>query len=401
MLGSGLSEGQWVTLGCEEVEDVGAAVEYLRSSGRVSTLGLWGRSMGAVTALLYSQRDPSIAGMVLDSPFSRLTDLMMEIVAEQRLPVPRPLAKLALAAMRRSVSKRAGFDITKVSPVDAVSQSFIPALFGHATGDTFIRISHAETLHSAYAGDKNLIRFEGDHNSRRPEFFYNSVSIFWHNTLQLEHLLEPAVPPQTPAGAPSSRAGVGIPLAPPPRALQPPPQRAALTDADQQLAGSPGAGDLARVPSSGVAAASPSLPSGVDGGAAEGGEDVALTGTTRRSAPWEPRMWEWELDRAERERQRFRRMAGGLSMDGSADGQSNPGGPDMDLANLLGLAEGAAGLDGLGGGDSPGGLRLLPGSEEEEEAQLMAALQLSLLDAVMTGSPPTAGGNGANADMLL
>lgn len=40
------------------------AVAALRASGRVSTLGVWGRSMGAVTALLYSQRDPTIAGMV-------------------------------------------------------------------------------------------------------------------------------------------------------------------------------------------------------------------------------------------------------------------------------------------------------------------------------------------------
>ncbi len=62
--GSGLSEGQWVTLGAEEVNDVECAVAALRASGRVSTLGVWGRSMGAVTALLYSQRDPTIAGMV-------------------------------------------------------------------------------------------------------------------------------------------------------------------------------------------------------------------------------------------------------------------------------------------------------------------------------------------------
>lgn len=33
-------------------------------AGSTSTIGLWGRSMGAVTALLYSQRDPSVAGMV-------------------------------------------------------------------------------------------------------------------------------------------------------------------------------------------------------------------------------------------------------------------------------------------------------------------------------------------------
>lgn len=62
--GSGLSEGQWVTLGAHEVDDVDVVVHHLRGTGQVSTLGLWGRSMGAVTALLYSQRDPSIAGMV-------------------------------------------------------------------------------------------------------------------------------------------------------------------------------------------------------------------------------------------------------------------------------------------------------------------------------------------------
>lgn len=42
--------------------------EYSRNlrpiAGSTSTIGLWGRSMGAVTALLYSQRDPSVAGMV-------------------------------------------------------------------------------------------------------------------------------------------------------------------------------------------------------------------------------------------------------------------------------------------------------------------------------------------------
>lgn len=64
MQGSGMSEGQYVTLGAREVDDLASAVEYLRDEGSTSTIALWGRSMGAVTALLYSQRDPSIAGMV-------------------------------------------------------------------------------------------------------------------------------------------------------------------------------------------------------------------------------------------------------------------------------------------------------------------------------------------------
>ncbi len=103
--GSGLSEGGWVTLGAHEVDDVETVVAHLRSTGRVSTLGLWGRSMGAVTALLYAQRDPSIAGIVLDSPFSSLTELMLEIVEEQQLPIPKVRSA---GSQRRWVLNRQG-----------------------------------------------------------------------------------------------------------------------------------------------------------------------------------------------------------------------------------------------------------------------------------------------------
>jgi len=67
MAGSGLSDGEYVSLGYYEKEDLKTVIEYLRKSGSVSTIGLWGRSMGAVTALLHVDRDPSIAGMVIDS----------------------------------------------------------------------------------------------------------------------------------------------------------------------------------------------------------------------------------------------------------------------------------------------------------------------------------------------
>ena len=62
--GSGKSGGEYVTLGAHEVDDLGMAVAHLRGRFSSCTIGLWGRSMGAVTALLYSQRDPSIAGIV-------------------------------------------------------------------------------------------------------------------------------------------------------------------------------------------------------------------------------------------------------------------------------------------------------------------------------------------------
>ena len=44
-------------------------------------------------------------------------------------------------------------------------------------------------MYEAYAGDKNIIKFEGDHNSNRPAFFFDSAVIFLTNTLQLDALL--------------------------------------------------------------------------------------------------------------------------------------------------------------------------------------------------------------------
>ncbi|KAL4418794.1 hypothetical protein ABPG77_010203 [Micractinium sp. CCAP 211/92] len=190
--GSGLSEGGYVTLGALEVDDLAAAVQYLREEGSSSSIGLWGRSMGAVTALLYSQKDPSVAGMVLDSPFSRLVDLMLELATDQQLRIPKPLVKVALAMLKRSVKKRAGFSVDKVAPLDTVANSFIPALFAHGKGDTFVHLHHSERLFQAYGGDKNFVTFEGEHNSVRPDFFYDSALIFLLQALRVEQLVGPA-----------------------------------------------------------------------------------------------------------------------------------------------------------------------------------------------------------------
>ena len=70
--GSGLSDGEYVTLGANERLDCRAVVTYLRAEGKTSTIAFWGRSMGAVTALLYADEDNMVDAMVLDSPFASL-----------------------------------------------------------------------------------------------------------------------------------------------------------------------------------------------------------------------------------------------------------------------------------------------------------------------------------------
>ncbi|CAI9118629.1 OLC1v1020222C1 [Oldenlandia corymbosa var. corymbosa] len=182
--GSGRSGGEHVTLGWNEKDDLRAVVDYLRSDGNVSLIGLWGRSMGAVTSLMYGAEDPSIAGMVLDSPFSDLVDLMMELVDTYKIRLPKFTVKFAIQYMRRAIQKKAKFDITDLNTIRVAKTCFVPVLFGHAVDDDFIQPHHSDRIFEAYVGDKNIIKFEGDHNSPRPQFYFDSISIFFNNVLQ-------------------------------------------------------------------------------------------------------------------------------------------------------------------------------------------------------------------------
>ncbi|KAM0962887.1 hypothetical protein ACFX13_022373 [Malus domestica] len=182
--GSGISGGDHVTLGWNEKDDLKTVVDYLRADGNVSLIGLWGRSMGAVTSLLYGAEDPSIAGMVLDSPFSDLVDLMMELVDTYKIRLPKFTVKFAIQYMRRAIQKKAKFDIMKLNTIKVASSCFVPVLFGHAIDDDFIQPHHSDRIFEAYMGDKNIIKFEGDHNSPRPQFYFDSINIFFHNVLQ-------------------------------------------------------------------------------------------------------------------------------------------------------------------------------------------------------------------------
>ena len=144
-----MSEGKYISLGVYEKDDVVAVVDYLRSEGHTSkvfffsffflfspfrTLSLaflnsnlfslffflspslslfsplsplllflffsfslskkqivlWGRSMGAATALMYcgdTKVDEMVVGMILDSPFASLNELAHDIVGKFQLPL--------------------------------------------------------------------------------------------------------------------------------------------------------------------------------------------------------------------------------------------------------------------------------------------------------------------------
>jgi hypothetical protein len=145
--------------------------------------------MGAVTAIMYGDRDPSIAGMVLDSPFSSLKTLVEELVKD-KVNIPNFIVNQALKLVKSTVQKKAKFKLDDIEPITFAERCFIPCLFVAAKDDNFVKPHHAKILHDIYPGDKNLISVDGDHNSVRPRFFKDSAAIFFYNTLQVQHIKE-------------------------------------------------------------------------------------------------------------------------------------------------------------------------------------------------------------------
>jgi len=204
--GCGNSGGDYVSLGWHERDDLQACINFLRASNKASSIALWGRSMGAATALMHSGRDASLSAMILDSPFASLPQLMRELSGRMLGPaVPSPLVEGLLGMVQSSIQERAEFNIMDVEPIAHAKTSRIPALFATGDADKFIEPHHCKQLHDAYVGEKSLITFAGDHHSIRPPWFNHAVSIFLQKTL-----MSTTEQPTNPDGTKVARASPAI-----------------------------------------------------------------------------------------------------------------------------------------------------------------------------------------------
>jgi pimeloyl-ACP methyl ester carboxylesterase len=166
-VGCGKSDGDYVSLGYFEKPDVEHLMLQLRAMFNIDKFCLWGRSMGAGTALLV--RSPFLAGVVVDSPYTAIVDLC-HAIAKSRTNVPQWALPGAVWMIGKMVNSAAGFDIASVRPIDVVPNAEVPALFGHAPEDQFVPFEQGTALFNAYgSAHKKLIVLDGTHNTRRPE----------------------------------------------------------------------------------------------------------------------------------------------------------------------------------------------------------------------------------------
>lgn len=169
-LGCGLSDDQYISLGVRESEQIKSVVRELR---RLKwEVVLWGRSMGAVSAL----RSAATRIIVADSPFVSLEKVCRE-TAQERKPRYFPGCMVACCfpivfrKLRSDVKKKADFDLRELDTKKAVEELSPDSCLVFLSGDkdTLIHHRHAEELYGTFRGaDKKLVIFAGSHNTKRP-----------------------------------------------------------------------------------------------------------------------------------------------------------------------------------------------------------------------------------------
>eukprot|EP00419_Tripos_fusus_P068738 CAMPEP_0172894204 /NCGR_PEP_ID=MMETSP1075-20121228/150338_1 /TAXON_ID=2916 /ORGANISM="Ceratium fusus, Strain PA161109" /LENGTH=542 /DNA_ID=CAMNT_0013749189 /DNA_START=1 /DNA_END=1626 /DNA_ORIENTATION=- len=176
--GSGRSGGEYISLGYHEEQDLKIVLQHLRSLDTVSSIALWGRSMGATTSILRAAEDHALAACVLDSAFRDLRTVAEELVNRGKYPVPQFILSWALHMIRSEVSTRAAFDPLELMPIESAPRAVCPAFFGVAADDTFVLPHHTQDLHNAWAGERTLRVFDGGHNGVRPSWFLEEAAEF-------------------------------------------------------------------------------------------------------------------------------------------------------------------------------------------------------------------------------
>lgn len=145
----GQSGGHYTTIGKDEVLDVLAAVQVLKEK-QMRKIGVWGFSMGAAVALMSAAESRDINMVIADSGYARL-----DWMAEEHFKVP-VVNRILATLMRAWGIILLQYDITHISPANALAKLTIPVLLISSDHDDLIAARHAKLLQEIAASKPNV-----------------------------------------------------------------------------------------------------------------------------------------------------------------------------------------------------------------------------------------------------
>jgi len=182
--GHGRSDGDYVGMGYDDSFDLLRWIDWVLEKDPAARIVLHGVSMGAAAVLLTtghslpSQVKAAVADTAYTSAFEELT-LVYEQIKGAVIPAP-----VMLESVRLITLLRAGYDLKKASPLQAVGHSGTPTLFIHGQADDVIPSRMMPALYRAASCPKSFqwIPEAGHAKSvvRDPETYWTRVERFLH-----------------------------------------------------------------------------------------------------------------------------------------------------------------------------------------------------------------------------
>lgn len=152
----GCSDGDRVSLGYFERQDLLGAVDFLQERG-ITEIGVLGFSMGGAVALATAPRCEAIRAVVSDGGFARLEGAMLGWGLERGMPrwLALPFARLIVVV----AGWRLGARLSRADPIRWVAHiAPRPVLFVHGDRDPYVTVDDVEALYAATGEPKQLWR---------------------------------------------------------------------------------------------------------------------------------------------------------------------------------------------------------------------------------------------------
>lgn len=161
--GHGMSEGDYISMGRYEKDDIIGAVDYLKNRSDVDTDSFYGLgfSMGAAAMVFAQEEKPVFKALVLESLYPSLyTSTQRRFATIYGLP-KFPFAT-AMTLVGGAVLDTNGFAIT---PVESLGKVDVPVLFVHDAKDDTLKIEDAMLLNASARNGSLWIVEGGKHAS--------------------------------------------------------------------------------------------------------------------------------------------------------------------------------------------------------------------------------------------
>jgi len=183
MRGHGESDGEHISAGLYEKNDLLGAIDYVRSRGVENKIGVLGFSMGAAVCLMTAPESEEIDAVVADGSYADIVSIIESEFAE-RSDLPGFFIPIILS-MTRTVYD---VDFTAIKPEEAVRKTSAPVFIIHGEQDEMIPVEHAYRLKEASQNpDSRLwILPEAQHANSylvRPTEYKEQVTSFFDEAL--------------------------------------------------------------------------------------------------------------------------------------------------------------------------------------------------------------------------